>query len=651
MKIKTNILPYNGVFRCLCAVALNIILLYLVFFICRIEYLLENLGTLGGALSSTPPGRLLEGILLFDTSGVFYTVSFYALLMLIPIHFKESGLWQKVCRIVFIATGAVTSAADLIDSVYFDFTGRRSTWSVLSEFSSEDNLPLILLKETANHWYLVVLWAAIVLLLIRFTVTLKGAPRPRGFKSYAAYYIAAALSLAIFAGAAYGGIRGGVSHSTRPITISNATQFVNRPSDAALVLNTPFSMLRTISNNSFSDPHYMSQEEVDGLYSAVHSGDPESPMIRKNVVIFILESFGSEYIPDYSPFLKSIIDRSTTFEMSFSNGRKSIDAMPSVLSSIPMFIEPFILTPSSMNRLGGIARELGTQGYDSGFFHGAQNSSMGFQAFANATGFKRYYGRTEFDKDPRFPGDAAFDGMWAIWDEEFLQFFALKMNELQEPFFSAVFTASSHHPFAVPERYRDNFPEEGDNPMYRCVRYTDYSLKLFFETAASQPWFENTVFVLVADHTNQSSDPHYQTALGYYSVPVIFYDPSGQVFTPGKKAGITQQIDIMPTLLSALHYPGEYVAFGKDSMASDERNDWAVNYNNGVYQYVEGDYLLLFDTESVKGLYDLRSDWALQHDLSSDLPELRESMLQRLKAIIQEYMVRMVTDRLMVELE
>ena len=95
--------------------------------------------------------------------------------------------------------------------------------------------------------------------------------------------------------------------------------------------------------------------------------------------------------------------------------------MPSILSSIPMFVEPFFLTPASMNHVSGIARLLADEGYETAFFHGAQRGSMGFQAFANATGFKDYYGREDFDADSRFGNDDDFDGTWAIWDEPFLR--------------------------------------------------------------------------------------------------------------------------------------------------------------------------------------------------------------------------------------
>jgi phosphoglycerol transferase MdoB-like AlkP superfamily enzyme len=108
---------------------------------------------------------------------------------------------------------------------------------------------------------------------------------------------------------------------------------------------------------------------------------------------------------------------------------------------------------------------------------------MGFMAFVRKTGFQDYYGREDFDADSRFNGDEDFDGMWAIWDEPFLQYYCTKMSEMKQPFMTAVFTASSHHPYVVPEKYKTVYPEEGII-IHKCIRYTDMALGKFFQAAS-----------------------------------------------------------------------------------------------------------------------------------------------------------------------
>ena len=474
-------------------------------------------------------------------------------------------------------------------------------------------------------------------------------------------------------------MRGGFTTAVRPITISNANQYVNHPTEAAIVLNTPFSLLRTIGKNVFADPAYLSQEEMDRLYSPLHqcpedtlgalsAKDAPSVKKRKNIVVLIVESLGREYIggydngfcgkdgkdgkayKGYTPFVDSLLSVSLTYDYTFANGRQSIDGMPSILSSIPRFIEPFFLTPASLNDISGMAGELGRCGYESAFFHGAQNGSMGFEAFARTTGYNAYYGRTEYNRDPRFGGDDDFDGTWAIWDEPFLQYYAQKMTDMKEPFLTTVFTASSHHPYAVPEKYREAFPDDGINPMHRCIRYADMALRQFFMTASRQPWYKNTIFVLTADHTNIFTHKEYSTDLGLYCVPIIFFDPSGEM-PRGRREGIAQQIDIMPTVLGYLGYNKPYIAFGTDLLTTPAEDTWAVTNSNGIYQYVRGSYVIHFDGNATVAAYNYKDDWMLKRNLVAE-PSLQptfRSMELTLKALIQSYMQRMTQNNLMVK--
>ena len=481
------------------------------------------------------------------------------------------------------------------------------------------------------------------------------------------WYAAQVVVLAAMAPFVVAGIRGGFTTAVRPITISNANQYVNRPVEAALVLNTPFAIYRTIGKNVFVVPeYYRSPQELEAIYSPLHKRDVYAcdtgvNIKKKNVVILIVESFGREYIgalnetleggkyKGYTPCVDELVRKSVTFKYSYCNGRKSIDGMPSILSSIPMFVEPFILTPASMNEVSGIASLLAGEGYQTAFFHGAQRGSMGFQAFARATGFQEYYGREDYNADKRFGGDDDFDGMWAIWDEPFLQYYATKMSEMKEPFMTAVFTASSHHPYAIPEKYQQQFPEEG-LIIHKCIRYTDMAIGKFFEKVSQEPWFKNTIFVLTSDHTNLSDHAYYQTDLGGFCSPIIIYEPGNEERQPEIQDKIAQQIDILPTLMGMLNYPKPYFGFGIDVLNTEKEDTWAVNYLNGIYQYVKHGYVLQFDGERTKAMYEL-GDSLMERNVMKELEnykikELKEEMEQEVKAIVQQYMERMTEDRL-----
>ena len=635
----------------------NLLLAYVTYFIARVAYMLVNLSYFTQGLTFSQLMEMFGGGLLFDTSAIIYTNLLWIVMMLFPLWAKETPLYHKICRGLFVTVNGLAFIANLADSVYFPYTLRRTTTSVFKEFDNESNLGDIVGTELINHWYLVVIAAVVIFALYKLYVMPRTdkAHYPTT-KSRVKYGL---IQLACLAGAAplcVGGCRGGLQSGVRPITINNANQYVTRPTDCALVLNTPFSMLRTIGKSVFAVPdYYPSMDAAAAVFNPIRHPKPQHKPMKKNVVIIIVESFGREYIggfntmyfggkyKGFTPNVDKLIKKSAVWYYSYCNGRKSIDGMPSVLCSIPEFIEPFVLTPASMNTYTGIAGHLSKWGYQTAFFHGANRGSMGFLAFANKTGFQNYYGRQDYDADKRFGGDADFDTNWGIWDEPFLQYYCTKMGEMRQPFMTAVFTVSSHHPFVIPEKYKKVFPEE-KLPIQKCIRYTDMAIGKFFESASKQPWFKNTIFVLTSDHTNMTDIKQYQTDIGGFCSPIIIYDPSGHI-KPGMRNGVAQQIDIMPTVFGILGYDKPYLSFGCDLFSTPNKDTYAVNYLNGVYQYVKYGYVLQFDGTQTKGIYKL-TDVLMQHNLRGHVP-VQAKMEHELKAIIQQYMYRMVNDKLM----
>ena len=634
----------------------NVVLAYLVYFLARVAYLLENYSFFKEGLNFGHLTRMFRGGLMFDTTALVYSNALYILLMLFPLWLKETDAYHRFCRWLFVVVNAIGLFLNLCDAVYFPFTLRRTTTSVFREFDNENNLGGIFTTEVVNHWYFVLLFIVVTWGMYKLYRMPKSNASdfntPQKKWQFAGINF---LSLALAAVICVGGARGGLQSGVRPITISNANEYVKRPIECALVLNTPFALMRTIGKSIFKVPEtFASLDASAKFFTPIHTPNTEVKANKKNVVILIVESFGREYIgayntqleggryKGYTPNVDKLIKESTVFEYSYANGHKSIDGMPSSLCGIPMFIEPFILTPASMNDYTGIPGHLSKWGYQTAFFHGANRGSMGFLAFANKIGFQKYYGRQDYAQDKRFGGDADFDGNWGIWDEPFLQYYCAKMGEMKQPFMTALFTVSSHHPFVVPDKYKDQF-KGGQLPIHKCIRYTDMAIGRFFESARKQPWFKNTIFILVSDHTNQSNHQQYKTDIGEFSAPFILYDPSGEI-KPEKRAGIAQQTDIMPTVFGILGYNKPYLSFGCDLLNTPPQQTYALNYINGVYQYTKKGYTMQFDGNRVTGIYSLK-DLLMQHNLVDKVPE-QAQMERELKAIIYQYMYRMVNNKL-----
>ena len=638
----------------LLAVIGNLAIAYVVYFIARLVFLAENWGLYAEGMTASHLMELLQGGIVFDTSAILYTNVLWVVMVLFPVSRKENPTYHKICRWVFVVVNTFALILNLCDAVYFQYSMRRTTVTVFQEFGNENNLGSIFGQEALSHWYFFLLTALLAYGMWRLYITPRLDHRQLNWKSYA---IVTFLSMLAYTPFSVAGMRGGWTRDVRPITISNANNYCDRPTEAGIVLNTPFSLIRTYGFNLFEVPDFFQDEaEMVAIFDPIRQpADSTKTFKKKNVVVIIIESFGREYIgaynkhldggryKGYTPFADSLIAHSLTFTHSYCNGRKSIDGMPSILSSIPMFVEPFFLSPFSNNAISGIADCLNGKGYKTAFFHGAERGSMGFMAFARATKFQEYYGREDFVADKRTVGDKAFDGWWGISDEPFLQYMNLKLSEMPQPFMAAVFTLSSHHPFRVPDPYKEVYKEE-ELPIHKVIRYTDNALRLFFESAKKEPWFENTIFAITSDHTNMSNHEEYKTDLGGFCSPVIFYDPTGEMGV-GMRDAIAQQIDIMPTILGYLGYDQPYMGFGIDLLNTPAEDTWAVNYLNGIYQYVKYGYVLQFDGQKARAVYRL-DDSLMKQNLLGKVPEQQQMELE-LKAIIQQYMERMSQNRLL----
>jgi phosphoglycerol transferase MdoB-like AlkP superfamily enzyme len=588
---------------------------------------------------------IMTGGLMFDISALLYINMLFFLLALLPLPFKFSNGYQATLKWLFIVTNSIGLALNVIDFKYYPFILKRTTANVADILQNETNMGSLFGRFLIDYWYVLLIFIALVYALIKLYSIFK--PKPISFTKQWLSIPVGVVAIGLFAGFTVIGIRGGYRHSTRPITLSNAGDYVQSPEEVAIVINTPFSILRTIGKKTFVKMNFFKDDnELNATFTPVVQPSDSISVNKKNVVIILLESFSREHFgvfnptldngtyKGYTPFLDSLAQQSLVFTNAFANGRKSIDALPSVTTSLPALVLPYVISEYSSNKVNSLASLLGTEGYQSAFFHGAPNGSMGFSAFTNMTGFQRYVGKNEFNDD-RY-----FDGMWGIWDEEFFQFFGKELNTMQQPFFTTIFSVSSHHPFEIPERYTSVFPE-GKMPLHKCVRYTDNSLRLFFEKAKQQPWFKNTLFVITADHSTSPVHEEYMTNVNAFAIPLIFYTPNGSL--KGVETKVAQQIDIMPSVLSYLGYSKPYISFGSNLFANNKPT-FVINYIGDTYQFIQGDMVIYFDGKKTLRAFNFIADPALKNDLLGKVDIT--SMETRLKAILQQYNNRMIANDL-----
>ena len=457
----------------------------------------------------------------FDTVAILYTNALYIFMLVIPFRFRRKRPFSIITDIIFYTSNIILLIPNLADTAYYPFSLKRMTIDIFKYISTGDDTANMMPQFIRDYWYVLLLLLMSVFLLFFIARRIRISTRYVMQKN-THYYLSQTMVMLLFFALLVLGVRGGIQ--LKPIGILNASKYA--PSqETAVVLNSAFTLMRSYGQEGLQKiSFYTDEKELDGIfnpqknYSSLDSLGKVIPMQKKNVFVIILESFSAEHIgalthqqgnnkTDFTPFLDSLATKSIVYE-GFANGKRSIEGIPAILASLPTWMtEDFITSQYATGKFNSLASLLKTEGYNTSFFHGGKNGTMGFDAFCKSAGFDMYYGKNEY------PNQSDFDGNWGIWDEPYLQYIATTLNALPQPFMSAVFTLSSHHPYKVPGKYKNKF-RKGPLEIQQTIMYTDYALKKFFEKASTMPWFQNTIFVITADHTSEAWQAFYKNRVG-----------------------------------------------------------------------------------------------------------------------------------------
>ena len=615
------------------------------FFLSRICFYLFNLQYFSD-LPAGDLGRILFFGLRFDLSAILIINLPFIFLNTVPFRVRYHMIYQGFANGYFYVINIIGLMANFIDLIYFRFTLKRTTGDIFNYLEVGGDFDKLVPQFIRDFWYVQLVWllfcAALVFFASRFSAE-EGAGK--GKRKAFAYYSFQTLWFLIAGFVSIIGIRGGFQ--LRPIGIITAGNYTTAK-NVPLILNTPFSIARTVKHESLKSVNYFRKEhDLSAIYNPVHKG-MNSGFRDFNVMIIILESFSAEHIgalnrnmdqgkyEGFTPFMDSLIGQGLIFR-AFANGKTSIQGIPSILSGIPSLMnESYIQSNYSTNRINSLAGLLKPKGYTTAFFHGGTNGTMGFDSYTRYAGFDHYYGRSEYHNEKDY------DGKWGIRDEEFFQYTATVVSTLPRPFLAALFSLSSHHPYYVPEKFSRIFPK-GHLQIQQSIMYTDYSLRRFFETARKMPWFGNTLFVITADHTSEGYSPYYQTTLGQYALPILFYFAGSAL--RGSPPDVAQQTDILPSVLGYLGYDRDFVAFG-NNLFDPSAPRFSIHYISGLYGLVRDGYFLQFDGTRTVAFYDLRSDSLQLRNLAgTGLPGQKEMEIF-IKAFIQQYNNRVIENRL-----
>lgn len=621
---------------------LRVLIIIALFSLSRLIFYLFNINYFG-SLTVNESLKIFVSGLRFDISAFYYFNLPFIILSLIPGNFKNKKTYQQILKILFLFVNALLLSTNFIDTKFFDFEHKRLTADIFSTVWLGEDFINLLPAFIIDYWYLIILWIVFVYLLYRIYPNQRIDDKHISVKLSTRQIIYQSLLFVLLMGIGLVGGRGGFQ--LKPLRVIHAAKYTTAKK-IPLVLNTPFTIMKSLGAKEFTVNRYFSQQTLDSIYCPIHQYNSVTNKPKQNIVLIILESFSKEYIgfynnnKGYTPFLDSLCKKSLVFTNGFANGKRSIEAMPSIIAGLPALTDnPYITSQFSSNKINTIPSLLNDLGYKTAFFHGGKKGTMGFDQFANIAGFDHYYGMGEY------PDKSHFDGNWGIYDEEYFLYFKQQLDQFKQPFFATIYTLTSHHPYQIPSRYKGKFPK-GNLNIHESIGYTDFALQQFFKSSQNSPWYNNTLFVLMADHTAQAESEYYKNKMGNYAIPIILYHPNDTLFV-GQKNLIAQQADIFPTIIDYCGYNKPFISFGK-SLLSDSSENFTINYMNGIFQLIQDNYLLQFDGENSIAFYNFKQDSLLKHNLiysSKIYPDYEK----KIKAIIQSYQERLTQNQLTIQ--
>ncbi len=613
-----------------------------VYTLLRLGFYLLNLAPFSGIGAGTVLLAFVHG-LRYDVSALLWlNLPLVVLSLLVPVRARTGQQWL---RGLFVLLNIPGFLLNIIDWEYYKFIGRRlsNEWSTIGHDIARQSGQI-----AAQYWYLAIPLLGLIYLLWRLCpmptradLAVQGGRRP---------WPQRALELVLLAAVVVLGLRGG--WQLKPLR--TGTAFEQQPAVLGhLALNSTFTVIKSVDEAPIERKNYFraatALRPALGIMPTAERVPGPTP---DNVVLLLLESFGSEYNGTengghgYTPFFDSLATGPGALLMreNYANGRRSIEALPAVLSGLPSLMdEPFITSSFQTAELHGLGEILGLHGYTTAMYHGATNGTMGFDMFAGIAGMQHYYGLNEY---PGGAGSPDYDGHWGIFDEPYLQYFNRQLGATRQPFFATLFTLSSHEPFTMPARYKGKFPA-GTLPIQPTIGYTDMALRRFFQAASKMPWYAHTLFVLTADHTSQSAQAGYQNPLGFHKTPLLLYRP-GQGLPPANPHRITEQADVPATVLDVLGLPQEQnqlLPFGS-SVFDAARPGRAIFRDGDSYYLVHSDFVTELTNTNTVRLYPYRTHFIPNQPVANPNPALVQQYGNELRACVQFYVNGLLDNRL-----
>lgn len=634
------------------ATALQVLAVLALLWLTRFFFYRGNLGAFGD-ISPAHLFRLAIAGLRFDVSAVAWCNALFIALRFLPFPFVYNKGYLIVTDVIFVATNLLMLVVNIIDIPLYPIFGFRLSWSSIAVFLREPTILSLMASFAVEYWWITLGILILLLLLIWLVVGIK--PKPvEGLKIKPwVKYCCKTLLFLIAAFLTFAGMWGRALDEA-PLYVEYAAMHAKKSSEINLVLNTPFTILKVEEDIRLPRYDFFSERELSDLRNSYREPDPALIPTGKNLVVITIESGGTIWnerlsalgkspAPGLMPFLDSLIDRSLVFPNTIATSSMTVDGIRNVYAGMPAY-GFFLISEVAFDdtEIKGLPALLEEEGYYSKFYLGSHRDSFLFYPFFVRSGFKEV---TSLETLP--PIKENVDDKWGYWDHALMEYAVRDLGTLPTPFVAGIMTLNPHEPYLTPEDWRENEYRYPQSTNERGVEYLDKTLETFFNEAGKQEWYDNTIFVITADHgARYDLNGEWGTPFVQPHILFLVYDPSGSI-PAGFSNAVVGQFDIMPTLLSLLKFNRPYVSLG-ESVYEPGRKNYAFNVFAGGYHVIGDKYLVVLDRtlRKVESVYDITSDKTLRHPLREyDKGEV-EQMKTWLQALLQDYSQRMYNNKM-----
>lgn len=530
--------------------------------------------------------EFVKAFLIGCLTDAIATIYFLLPMWLTLLFFNIENKMTRITALIWFLIGFTSACIlNLSDLGYYPITKKRMGAELLDILPEVPSLMGAYLKD---YWYLLILLIAFLAFAFWF---LK--KQLDYYKNVSQKFTPRLLNVLLVVFVFFTIMRGG--YGTRPFMPFDIPSMVD-PKLQWLASNTPFQFLHTLENESLKIETYFDEQEAEKMIGFQKQFSSKE-FKKKNILFIILESFCSERIgllnpqvKAYTSFMDSLLSNARTYKYGVATGRMTIDALPSVLSGIPSFMEKnYCYSNYNNNEVHAISSLLEKEGYQTAFFYGGLKTTFGFENFMNINFTKNYFDQEDYDSKYENEG-------WGVDDHLFLPFVANKLKTLPQPFCASLLTLSLHHPFPVPEPYKSMLDSIKD-PVKKSIKYTDISLKLFFDKIKNEEWYKNSIIAICADHTSGGFGNYESNVINEYVIPIAFIAPGDTAFNKIQNQSISQ-IDMYPTVLDYIGYNKSFVCLGKSALSKQPPS--VLYGGNGVFRMFDYPYMLEYDNNNKK---------------------------------------------------